>query len=171
MTFITTILRPSMGIRQNYSAPTPTLSHMKLRPKIFCKVINPDIEKRFDTSDYPTNHPSGIKTELNSKVLGMFKDEAGEKQIVEVVGLITKLYSYKMLDGSIDKKCKGVTKNVTKRSIQFDDYRECLFSRKEQYRKMNVIRSHCHEIYIEEINTRKPSIEAGIRRNTICYST
>ena len=44
----------------------------------------------------------------------------------------------------------GVTRCVTKRSIQFDDYRECLFSREEQHRKMNVIRSHCHEIYIEE---------------------
>ena len=45
-----------------------------------------------------------------------------------------------------------MTKNVTKRSLQFDDFRECLFCRKEQHRKMNVIRSHCHEIYIEEIN-------------------
>ena len=57
-----------------------------------------------------------------------------------------------MLDGSEDKKCKRVTKNVTKRSIQFDDYRECLFSRKEQHRKMNVIRSHCNEISTEEFN-------------------
>ena len=37
-------------------------------------------------------------------------------------------------------------------SIQFDDYRECLFSRKEQHRKSNVIRSYYHEIYTEEIN-------------------
>ena len=36
--------------------------------------------------------------------------------------------------------------------IQFDDYRECLFSRKEQHRKMNVIRSHCHQFYTEKIN-------------------
>ena len=85
-------------------------------------------------------------------MLGMFKDEAGGKQIVEFVGLRAKLYSYKMLNGSEDKNCKGVTKNVTKKSIQFDDYREYLFSRKEQHRKMNVIRSHCHEIYTEEIN-------------------
>ena len=55
--------------------------------KDFYKDINPDIGKRFDTSDYPTNHPSGIKAGLNSKVLGMFKDEAGGKQIVEFVGL------------------------------------------------------------------------------------
>ena len=37
----------------------------------------------------------------------MFKDKADGKQIVEFVGLRTKLYSYKMLDGSEDKKCKG----------------------------------------------------------------
>ena len=66
-------------------------------------------------------------------MLGMFEDEACGKQIVEFVGLRAKLYSYKMLDGSEYKKCKGVTKNVTKMSIQFDDYRECLFSRKEKY--------------------------------------
>ena len=57
-----------------------------------------------------------------------------------------------MLGGFEENKCKGVTKIVTKRSIQFDDYRECLFCRKKQHRKMNVIRSHCHEIYTEEIN-------------------
>ena len=45
-----------------------------------------------------------------------------------------------------------MTKNVTKSSIKFHNYRECLFSRKEEHRKMNVIRSHCHEIYTEEIN-------------------
>ena len=57
-----------------------------------------------------------------------------------------------MFGGFEEKKCKGVTKNVAKRSIQFDDYRGCLFSRKEQHRKINVIRSHSHEIYTEEIN-------------------
>ena len=47
-------------------------------------------------------------------MLEMFKDKVGGKQIVEFVGLRAKLYSYKMLDGSEDNKCKGVTKNVTK---------------------------------------------------------
>ena len=82
----------------------------------------------------------------------MSKDEADGKQIVEFVGLGAKLYSYKMLGAFEEKKCKGVTKNVKNRSIQFDDYRECLFRRNEQHRKMNVIRCHCHGIYTEEIN-------------------
>ena len=53
--------------------------------------------KRFDTSDCQTNNPSGIKTGLNSKVLGMFKDEAGGKQIIEFVGLRAKLTLTKCL--------------------------------------------------------------------------
>ena len=39
-------------------------------------------------------------------MLGMFKDEAGGKQIVEFVGMRAKLYSYKVLEGSGDKKSK-----------------------------------------------------------------
>ena len=62
--------------------------------------------------DCPTNHLYEIKTGLNSKVLGMFKDEAGGKQIVEFVGLRAKLYLYKCLTATKIKKCKGVTKNV-----------------------------------------------------------
>ena len=79
----------------------------EIKTKDFYKDINPDTEKRFDTSDYPSNHPSGIKTRLNSKVLGMFMDEASGKQIVEFVGLRAKLYSYKMFDGSEDKNVRG----------------------------------------------------------------
>ena len=91
----------------------------EIKTKDFYKDINHDIEERFDTSDYPTNYPYGIKTGLNSKVLGMFKVEASGKEIAEFVGLRAKLYYYKMLDGSEDKKCKGggVIENVTKRSI------------------------------------------------------
>ena len=57
-------------------------------------------------------------------MLEMFKDEAGEKQIVEFVGLRAKLYSTKSLMALKIKNVR-VTKNDTKRSIQFDDQRVC----------------------------------------------
>ena len=57
----------------------------EFKTKDFFEDINPDIEKWFDIIDYPTNHPSGIKTGLNSKLLGMFKDEAGGRQIVNLL--------------------------------------------------------------------------------------
>ena len=148
MTFIKTIKTKYEDRAKLLFIDSDSLAY-EITTKEFYKDINPEIEKRFDTSDYPTNHPSEIKTGLNRKVIGMFTDEAGGKQIVEFVGLRAKLYSYKMLHGSEGKKCKGVTKNVTKRSIQFDDYRERLFSRKKQHRKINVIRSHYHVIYTE----------------------
>ena len=81
----------------------------------------------------------------------MFKDEAAGKQIEEFVGLRSKLYSYKMA-GEDHKKCKGVKKNVVKKAITHEDYKDCLFTRREQLRKMNVIRSRLHDIYTEEIN-------------------
>ena len=82
----------------------------------------------------------------------MFKDEVGGKIIEEFVGLRSELYSYKMFDGEEEKKCKGVKKNVVKKSIKFEDYRECLFKCKKQMRKMNVNRSHKHDMSTEEIN-------------------
>ena len=78
----------------------------EIETKDVYKDINPDIEERFDTSDYPTNNPTEIKIGLNSKVLGMFEDEACGKQIVEFVGLRAKRYCYKMLDSSEDNKCR-----------------------------------------------------------------
>ena len=114
--------------------------------------ISADVEHRFDTSNYPSCHPSGIPTGLNKKVLGMFKDEANGKVIDEFVGLRAKLYSYKMFEGEESKKCKGVKKSVVKNSITHEDYKECLFTGKERLQKMNVIRSRKHEVYTEEVN-------------------
>ena len=55
-----------------------------------------DIKKTFDTSNIPSDHPSKIKTGINKKVTGMFKDEAAGKQITLFDGLRPKLYSYKI---------------------------------------------------------------------------
>ena len=124
----------------------------EIKTEDFYKDISGDVKDKFDTSDYPPNHPSGIPTVCNKKVLGMFKDEAGGKIIDEFVGLRAKLYSYKMFEGKESKKCKGVKKSVVKESIMHEDHKNCLLTGKEQLRKMNVIRSHKHDIYTEEVN-------------------
>ena len=80
------------------------------------------------------------------------KDECDGKQISEFVGLRAKMYSYR-LDETEVKKAKGVKKNVIKKDISFDDYYKCLIERVNPiYRKMNLIRSHKHEIYSETVN-------------------
>ena len=118
----------------------------------FYKDIAGDVKDKFDTSEYPENHPSGIPTGINKKVLGMFKDEAAGKIIKEFVGLRAKLYSYIMEEGKENKKCKGVKKQVVEENITHEDYKTCLLTRKEILRKQNILRSYDHEVYTEEVN-------------------
>ena len=93
----------------------------------FYKDISHDILDKFDTSDYPHDHPSGIPVGLNKKVIGMFKDEVAGKQITHFIGLRPKLYSFKIEEDKEVKKCKGIKKNVIKKKLDFDDYVQCLF--------------------------------------------
>ena len=132
---------------------TDTDSFMyEIETEDFYKDISKDVKDRFDTSDYPENHPSGIPTGINKKVFGMFKDEAAGKIIKEFVGLRAKLYSFIMEDGKENKRCKGVKKQVVESSITHEDYKTCLRTGKEQLRKQNIIRSYEHEVYTEEVN-------------------
>ena len=124
----------------------------EIQTEDFYKDIAGDVRDRFDTSDYPEGHPSGIPTGINKKVLGMFKDETAGKVIKEFVGLRAKLYSYKMDEGKENKRCKGIKKAVVEKSIRHEDYKTCLTTGKEQLRRQNIIRSYEHEVYTEEIN-------------------
>ena len=124
----------------------------EIRTDDFYKDISQDIESKFDTSDYPKEHLSGILTGVNKKVIGMFKDEVAGKQLTHFVGLRPKLYSFKVEEDKITKKCKGMKKNVVKKGIQFEDYVKCLFSGEKQMRTMNIIRSENHNIYSKVVN-------------------
>ena len=124
----------------------------EIQTEDFYKDISGDVKDRFDTSDYPEGHPSGIPTGINKKVLGMFKDEAAGKVIKEFVGLRAKLYSYKMDEGKENKRCKGIKKAVVEKSITHEDYKTCLTTGKEQLRRQNIIRSYEHVLYTEEVN-------------------
>ena len=124
----------------------------ELQTEDFYKDISGDVKDRFDTSDYPENHPSGIPTGENKKVLGMMKDEVAGKIIKEFVGLRSKLYSFVMDDGGETKKCKGIKKQVVESSIRHEHYKTCLTTGKELLRKQNILRSYDHEVYTEEVN-------------------
>ena len=124
----------------------------EIQTEDFYKDISGDVKDRFDTSEYPEGHPSGIPTGINKKVLGMYKDEAKGKNIKEFVGLRAKLYSFKMEEGKENKKCKGIKKAVVEKSIRHEDYKTCLTTGKEQLRRQNIIRSYEHVLYTEEVN-------------------
>ena len=66
---------------------------MHIKTEYFYKDIANDVEKRFDASNYQVNRP--LPTGKNKKVIGVMKDELGEKT-----------HSYLMDDGGNDKKAK-----------------------------------------------------------------
>ena len=124
----------------------------EIQTEDFYKDISGDVKNRFDTSDYPENHPSGIPTGINKKVLGMFKDEAAGKIIKEFVGLRSKLYSFIMEEGKENKRCKAVKKQVVENNITHEDYKTCLTTGKDKLARQDILRSYEHEVYTEEVN-------------------
>ena len=116
------------------------------------KDISEDVDKWYDTSNYDKDHPSGLCSGKNKKVIGFYKDECGGKFIFEFVGLKAKSYSIEMADGKTEKKCKGVKKYVVRNHITHEDYKESLFSGESQLRTMNTIRSRKHNVGSERVN-------------------
>ena len=147
-------IKPKYGDRAKLLFTDTDSLCYEIKTEDFYKDIAEDVESRFDTSDYPKDHPAvalGFKVGRNKKVIGLFKDEAAGKQITEFVGLRAKCYAY-TVDGKDSKKCKGVKKGVVKKRLSIDDYRHCVYGLKPKLLPMNVIRSHKHELYSETIN-------------------
>ena len=107
-------------------------------------------KNKFDNSDYPESSPYFDKT--NKKVIDKFKDEAAGGPICEFSGLRSKMYSYTKDNQTGGKTAKGIKKNVIKKDIQHENYKETLFNNKQMYHKMKTIRSQNHEIDSYEIN-------------------
>ena len=49
------------------------------------------------------------------------------------------------------KTGKGINKNVTKKDINYENYKEVLFNSKQEYHKMKTIRSQRHQLGSYEI--------------------
>ena len=146
----------------DYMAPKYGLEKLKLcnmdmdslvydiKTEDFYADIVDDVRARFDTSEYCPNRP--LPVGLNKKVIELMKDELGGKIMTEFVALRPKLYSYKNLNGSEDKKCKGIKKCVVKKNLTFEDYKTCLFNDSTEYRSQLMFRSSKHEVHTIEVN-------------------
>ena len=87
-------IKPNYGDRARLLFTDTDSLCYEIQTENFYKDIAEDVPKWFDTSNYPKDNPSEIPTGMNKKVLGMMKDEAGGgQQIIEFVGLTSKLYA------------------------------------------------------------------------------
>ena len=93
----------------------------------------------FDFSNYLKN--SKFFDEANKKVIGKMKDESEGKINDELVGLKSKMYSIKNIDGKESNTAKGV--NI---ATEFDEFKDTLFKKKILRHKMRRIKNKKHEI-------------------------
>jgi len=132
---------------------------MDIKTTDFYEDVKKHFVEHFDTSDYPENNAYGMPL-LNKKVLGKFKDELNGQIMKKFVGLRPKMYAYKTFESNVvTKKAKGVKKNVVKKYICFEDYKNCLFTKEPIYKKQNLFRTCKHDIFTVEQNKRALSAD------------
>ena len=107
-------------------------------------------KEKFDNSDYPESSPYFYNK--NKKVLGKFKDETQGIPIIEFVGLRSKMYSYIKDNDQVGKTAKGIKKNVIKKDITHENYKQTLFNNEQMHHTMKTIRSNNHQLVSYEIN-------------------
>ena len=80
------------------------------------------------------------------------KDKCAGRPIAKYVGLRPKMYLILEASGGNIKKAKGVKKNVVKRHIRHEQYKEALFEKQTLRHSMDVLRSERHHIYGQRLN-------------------
>ena len=124
-----------------------------IKTEDFYKDIAGDVEKRLDTSNYSEEEDKrSLTTGLNTKKIGLMKDELGGQIMTEFVALGAKLYAYKTLEKKEEKKCKGIKKCVVRKTLTFDDYKKCLEDGKNVYRSQMLFQNKDHEVYTSKVN-------------------
>ena len=116
---------PKYGERLNLCCMDTDSLIYNIETKDFYKDIAEDVPNRFDTSGYLPNRPLPIG--LNKKVIGLMKDELGGEIMEEFVTLRPKMYSCRTSEKE-SKNCEGIKKCVVRKTITFEDYKNCLFS-------------------------------------------
>ena len=99
----------------------------------------------FDFSNYSKD--STFYDDTNKKVNGKMKDEYGGPIIDQFIGLKSKMYSIKKINGSESSTTKGV--NTT---TQFNEFKDVLFNKKVTRHKMKRIKAKKHKIGTYEID-------------------
>ena len=119
-----------------------------------------DLKKWFDTFNY---HKDMILPEeyaknanVNKKVIGKMKNELGNGYMSEFIALSPKLYAYQQLNVdktlSEDKKARGTSRVVTKKSLSFDHYKKCLFNNETVKCIQHRIKSTPYSVDTAQIN-------------------
>ena len=79
---------------------------------------------------------------VNKKVISKMKDELHKWYMREFIALSPKVYAYEQVNVdktvSEEKEARGTNKAVTKKTLNFDHYKKCLFNNETQDKKHSI---------------------------------
>ena len=67
--------------------------------------------------------------------------------MTEFFALRAKMYTYKKLDESEEKRCKGTKRWTVTETLTFDYYKKCLCEGETMYREQMLFEHRKHEVY------------------------
>ena len=143
------VIEPSIIVNPDqYSIPNPTTELELILTDtdslmFYVKgMTREDLFKRLfyimDFSNYPKDHV--LYSDIVKAVPGFLKDENCGKKIVEVVGLRSKCYMYRLATGATSVVCKGIGPAAI-RNLSLEHYKSCIEDFNQVKSNMSIIRS------------------------------
>ena len=141
-------MRPKYGSKVSLCYMDTDSFVYEIEAEDFYRDIAKDVEKRFDTSGYSKDDNRPLPIGINEKVIGLMKDELGEKIMTEFVALRAKMYAYRKMEKEVEeKRCKDTEKCVVSEDLLFDDYKVCLFDGETIYMEQTLFENKKHGVY------------------------
>ena len=116
---------------------------MKSKPKMDVKIFGVIRINSIIVNIEKTPH---ISINQTKEVIGKFKDAVSGIPINEFIGWRNKMYSYLKDTDECGKTVKATKKNVIKKDIKHENYKEVLLNNKQVYHKMKTIRSQLGQL-------------------------
>ena len=134
-------------IKKNFNAELLFIDTDSLTYEIKSENVYEDFFKWKDLFDFSNYSKDSKFFDTNKKVICKMKDEYGGVIIDQFVGLKSKMYSIRKINGSESSTAKGV--NI---ATEFNEFKDVLFNKKVIRHKMKRIKAKKHKIGIYEID-------------------
>ena len=154
-----------LGKMKDECEGTPITEYAGLRSKMYSVMTEGESKMRIEKikKDFPETEIKECSCEGKKVQAIMAKDaELVKKIMAEDAELVKKNGHPKArvsqccnmikVDEINVRKAKGVKKNVVKKQIKHEQYKQVLFSKEQMWHGMNILRSEGHEIYGMHVN-------------------
>ena len=151
-----TVNKKVLGKMKDECAGTPISEYAGLRSKMYSIMTEGESKKGIDKikKDFPETEIKECTCEGKKVQAIMAKDAELVKKIKKKhpKARVSQCCNMIKVDEINVRKAKGVKKNVVKKQIKHEQYKQVLFGKQQLWHGMNILRSEGHEIYGMHVN-------------------